>query len=170
MTAKNNINDCTCKYNKNDVNKCSDNNSYAADRYNVYDNDKICIAKLQVSPDKCYVVFTTKNMLRLLGYKQPIMCLDSTYCCLWNHQPFHICGIMDKHHHFHPNCYIFGSNEDTDSYTYFFEALRNMHVAQRFKKVRIGVSIFIRPEHVANRMKMMMFIHNTAYMKRPTVP
>ena len=94
----------------------------------MHDDDKIRIAQLQVSPDKCHVVFTTKNMLRLLGYKQPIMCLDSTYRCLWNRWPFHIYGVMDKHHHFHPIGYMFGSNEDADSYTYFLEALRNMHV------------------------------------------
>jgi hypothetical protein len=91
------------------------------------DPNDLFVIKLNVSAEKCHVVFTTKNMLRMMAYPDLQVCLDSTFRCLWNRWPFHIMGRTDKHHHFHPVGYMFGSNEDADSYAIFLDSLNKAY-------------------------------------------
>ena len=50
--------------------------------YYTVDDDKIIITKLWITPTKCDVVIVTKNMLKLLSYKELVLSMDSTCKCL----------------------------------------------------------------------------------------
>ena len=91
------------------------------------DDDKTLVAKLWVAPTKCQLVFTTKNMLKLLSCKELALRVDSTCKCLWNRWPLHIIRAMGKYHHFHPVGCMLGSNEDADSHATFIQSLANAH-------------------------------------------
>ena len=99
---------------------------WVSTKYTMNDIDDITDEN-KIIVDSMEVVFAAKNLLKLLGKENIVACCDSTCNCIWNRWPFHIFGVMDKHHHFHPAGYMFASNEDTDSYICLLQSLCNLY-------------------------------------------
>ena len=92
----------------------------------IADGDKIIVVSMKMSPKKCQVIFTAKNLLKLLGEEVVVVSCDSACdftCGRWR---LHVLGAMDERHHVYPAGYMLASNEDTDSCTCLIESLRNL--------------------------------------------
>jgi hypothetical protein len=76
------------------------------------------------------LVISSISLLQLLErshklYSTIIISLDGTYKLLWNGFPFLVLGLYDIVHQFHPVAFLFTSNEDTISYDFLLQTLRN---------------------------------------------
>ena len=56
----------------------------------ITNDNKIIALTMNVSPKKCHVGFTTKNLLKLFDNELVVACCDSTCECAWNRWPIHI--------------------------------------------------------------------------------
>ena len=68
----------------------------------ITDDNEIIVFTMKTSPNECQVVFTKKNLLKIIGNEVIVAHCDSTYNCTWNMLPFRVLRAIDKHHHFHP--------------------------------------------------------------------